>query len=100
MPIKRTVNTDLRAIVECLRTAHYSEGEIVDYLKGPFGLTEDDALAAVSGSAGAGGCCAAPADPPVTEGDQRMLSLLSVPGSAPYTAESVASPRVRSRPSD
>ena len=60
MPIKRTVNTDLHAIVECLRTAHYSEGEIVDYLKGPFGLTEDDAVAAVCDSAGAGGSRAEP----------------------------------------
>jgi len=82
VPIKRTVNTDLRAIVECLRTAHYSEGEIVDYLKGPFGLTEDDALAAVSASTGARGSSAVPADPAVTSGDQRLFSLLSDPGSA------------------
>jgi hypothetical protein len=55
VPIKRTVNADLRAIVECLRTAHYSEGEIVDYLKGPFGLTAVEADAAMCDSAGAGG---------------------------------------------
>jgi hypothetical protein len=41
------VNTDLRAVVECLLTAHYSEVEIVGYLKGPFGLPEDEAVAAV-----------------------------------------------------
>jgi len=52
------VKTDLHAIVACLRTAQYSEGEIVDYLKGPFGLTEDEAAAAVRDSAGAGGSCA------------------------------------------
>jgi len=63
VPINTIVNTDLRAIVECLRTAHYSEGEIVDYLKGPYGLTEDDAVAAVRDSAGAGGSFAEPGDP-------------------------------------
>ena len=40
---------DLRAIVECLLAAHYSEGEIVDYLLGTLGLSELDAFAALDG---------------------------------------------------
>jgi hypothetical protein len=43
---------DTRAIVECLLAAHYSDGEILDYLTGPLGLAEADAfgvLEAVSG---------------------------------------------------
>jgi hypothetical protein len=35
---------DLRAIVECLLAAHYSECEIVDYLAGPFGLPLEQAI--------------------------------------------------------
>jgi len=46
------VNADLRAIVECLLTAHYSDVEIVDYLKGPLGLTEHEAVRAVRDAAG------------------------------------------------
>jgi len=38
---------DLRAIVECLLAAHYSEHEILDYLTGPLGLSDGDATAAV-----------------------------------------------------
>ncbi|MGO9872478.1 MAG: hypothetical protein ACLPVY_01655 [Acidimicrobiia bacterium] len=46
------MNSDLRAIVECLLTAHYSDVEIVDYLKGPLGLTEHEAVCAVRDAAG------------------------------------------------
>jgi hypothetical protein len=38
---------DLRAIVECLFAAHYSEHEIIDYLTGPLGLSDAEAMAAV-----------------------------------------------------
>ena len=41
------LSTDLRAIVECLFAAHYSEREIIAYLSGPFGLTEEQATIAV-----------------------------------------------------
>jgi hypothetical protein len=46
------VNTDVRAVAECLLTAHYSEHEIVDYLMGPFGLAEDEAMSAVRDAGG------------------------------------------------
>jgi hypothetical protein len=46
------VNADLRTIVECLLTAHYSEAEILDYLSGPLGYSEDDALLALRDVAG------------------------------------------------
>ena len=36
---------DTRAIVECLLAAHYSDGEILDYLMGPLSLGEADAFA-------------------------------------------------------
>ena len=49
------MDTDLRAIVECLLTAHYSEYEIVEYLAGPFGLAEEEALRAVHDVAGSSG---------------------------------------------
>ncbi len=39
--------TELCAIVELLFAAHYTEREIVAYLMGPFGLSEDEALSAV-----------------------------------------------------
>jgi hypothetical protein len=39
---------DLRAIVECLFTAHYSEAEIVDYLTGPLGRSDAEAAAALA----------------------------------------------------
>ena len=32
------MNTDLRVIIECLRTAHYSDGEIADYLERTLGF--------------------------------------------------------------
>ena len=38
---------NVRAIVECLLAAHYSEGEILDYLIWPLGLAEADAFAAL-----------------------------------------------------
>jgi hypothetical protein len=38
---------DLRAIVDCLLAAHYSEDEILDYLTGPLGLSDGDAAAAM-----------------------------------------------------
>jgi hypothetical protein len=49
---RETINTELRAIVTCLLTAHYSECEIVDYLKGPLGVPEEDAIRAVDDAAG------------------------------------------------
>jgi hypothetical protein len=48
------VQTDRRAIVECLLSARYSEAEIIDYLKGPLGLSEDEAVNAVRDATGAG----------------------------------------------
>jgi len=47
------MRTELRAVVECLLTAHYSEQEIVDYLTGPIGVTEAEAVRAVQDCAGA-----------------------------------------------
>jgi hypothetical protein len=44
----------LRAVVECLLTAHYSEVEIVDYLTGPMGVAEADALRALHEVSGTG----------------------------------------------
>lgn len=38
---------NVRAIVECLLAAHYSEGEVLDYLIWPLGLAEADAFAAL-----------------------------------------------------
>jgi hypothetical protein len=38
---------DIRAIVECLLAAHYSDREILDYLVWPLGLAEPDAGAAL-----------------------------------------------------
>jgi hypothetical protein len=46
------MQTDRRAIVECLLSARYSEAEIIDYLKGPMGLSEDEAIAAVHDATG------------------------------------------------
>ena len=46
------MNSDLRAIVECLLTAHYSDVEIVEYLTGPLGLTEHEAVRAVRDAVG------------------------------------------------
>ena len=48
------MQTDRRAIVECLLSARYSEAEIIDYLKGPLGLSEDDAVNAVRDATGTG----------------------------------------------
>ena len=38
---------DLRAIVECLVAAQYSEHEILDYLTGPLGCSDEAATAAL-----------------------------------------------------
>ena len=46
------METDRRAIVECLLTASYTEGEIIDYLTGPLGLSEDEAMRAMRDVAG------------------------------------------------
>jgi len=46
------VQTDRRAIVECLLSARYSETEIIDYLNGPLGLSEDEAVHAVRDATG------------------------------------------------
>ena len=46
------VTTDFRKIVECLHSAHYTDGEIVDYLEHFFGLTADEAISAVDSAAG------------------------------------------------
>ena len=46
------MHTNLRPIVECLLTADYSEGEIIDYLQGPLGVPEDEAVLAVREAAG------------------------------------------------
>jgi hypothetical protein len=43
---------NVRAVVECLLAAHYSEGEILDYLIWPLGLTEADAFAALESACG------------------------------------------------
>jgi hypothetical protein len=40
--------TDLRVIVDCLRTAHYSEGEIADYLERTLGVSPADAARALA----------------------------------------------------
>ncbi len=48
------VQTDRRAIVECLLSARYSESEVIDYLKGPLGLSEDEAVNTVRDATGAG----------------------------------------------
>ena len=45
--VPRSRIRDLRAIVECLIAAHYSEAEIVDYLTGPLGCSDADAAAAL-----------------------------------------------------
>ena len=47
-----TVRTDFRKIVECLHSAHYTDGEIIDYLEHFFGLTSDEAMGAVRNAAG------------------------------------------------
>jgi hypothetical protein len=39
---------DLGAIVECLVAAHYSEHEILDYLTGPLGCSDETAAAALA----------------------------------------------------
>ena len=43
---------DLRAIVECLLAAQYSEDEILDYLVGPLGTTEREAYLALQAARG------------------------------------------------
>ena len=47
-----TVMTDFRKIVECLHSAHYTDGEIIDYLEHFFGLTADEAIGAVHAASG------------------------------------------------
>lgn len=46
------MQTDRRAIVECLLSARYTEAEIIDYLKGPLGLSDAEAIAAVRDATG------------------------------------------------
>jgi hypothetical protein len=46
------VEVNIRAVVECLLTASYSEREIVDYLEGAYGLTPQEAVTAVRDTAG------------------------------------------------
>ena len=46
------MDSNIRAIVECLLSASYSEREIVDYLERAYGLTPHDALRAVHDAAG------------------------------------------------
>jgi hypothetical protein len=46
------VHTNIRAVVECLLTASYSEREIVDYLERAYGLTTQEAVSAVHDAAG------------------------------------------------
>ena len=41
------METDLRVIVDCLRTAHYSEREIVDYLERTLGVSPAEAAGAL-----------------------------------------------------
>ena len=48
----RSVQTDIRAVIECLLTASYSEHEIIDYLESAYGLTVQEAVAAVQDIAG------------------------------------------------
>jgi hypothetical protein len=43
---------DLRAIVECLFAAQYSECEIVEYLTGPLGCSDEAAAAALIAARG------------------------------------------------
>ena len=45
---------DARTIVECLIAAHYSEQEIFDYLTGPLGLSDAEALRALDQVRGPG----------------------------------------------
>jgi hypothetical protein len=54
VPIIQTVTTDFRRIVECLHSAHYTDGEIVDYLEHFFGVTAAEAIGAVNDAAGNG----------------------------------------------
>ena len=46
------MDTNIRAVVECLLSASYSEREIADYLEHAYGLTMHDALSAVHDAAG------------------------------------------------
>jgi hypothetical protein len=47
-----SVFTDLRAVVQCLFAANYSEREIIQYLMGPFGLSQEAATLAVRDAGG------------------------------------------------
>ena len=46
------MDTDLRAVVECLFAASYTEAEIIDYLEGTLGATPQDAVDAVNAAGG------------------------------------------------
>jgi hypothetical protein len=46
------VDVNIRAVVECLLTASYSEREIVDYLESAYGLSAQEATIAVRETAG------------------------------------------------
>ena len=46
------MDTNIRAVVECLLTASYTECEIVGYLESTYGLTTQEAVGAVSDASG------------------------------------------------
>jgi hypothetical protein len=47
-----SVDTNIRAVVECLLTASYSECEIVSYLESTYGFTAQEAVVAVRDASG------------------------------------------------
>ena len=49
------MDANIRAVVECLLTASYSEREIVDYLENAYGLTPQEATIAVRDTIGGDG---------------------------------------------
>lgn len=46
------MDTDLRAVVECLFAASYTEAEIIEYLEGTLGVALQDAVNAVNAAGG------------------------------------------------
>ena len=48
------MTADVRAIVECLLAAHYSEHEIFEYLVGPLGMAEREAYRVLEAASGPG----------------------------------------------
>jgi len=48
----KSLFNDLRAVVQCLFAANYSEREIIQYLMGPFGLSQEAATTAVRDGGG------------------------------------------------